>query len=1074
MRRSLPILFTLLAGSTAALRGQSLTVYSGNGQIVLEQFLTTVPMKVLARDGRGNPAPNIPITWTITQGQGTIVRPMAQTDASGFATADFLGTAIPFGLTYTQATVTASSSYGPASFFVTTTLVRSPSGGTASLPLVDLLNPPPDKLLITGRAGAILPGAIQVRVAVGSVLLPNVGVNMHYYNEEEQLPAPFAQCRGGEVLTNSLGVATCDLILNDQVGQVQISAVAGEMQKTRPMLLNITQGTPCAYSIAPGGQAFATAGGAGTIVLTTGSGCAWAAASSANWVVLSGAVAGSGSANISFAVATNAGPTRSATITIGSQVFNISQAAAGTTASPLTISTSSPLSQGTVGTAYSQALQATGGTPPYQWAASNLPPGLLLNGAIISGTPTTAGSYSLSLTLTDGARGSITQSFAVTVGTTPISTGGPVLTNGSFPAAAVGQAYRQAVTFTTSCTSPFGQGPTIAVSSGSLPPGITLTSPVEKTWVLAGTPTNGGSYNFALTITEVCGRTGTASFLLPVSGAGSGGGGGSAGAITPSQQQISFTVGAGSAVRPGDVIVGLTSSNGSALAYTATIQNMTGGAWLSITNGATGLTPSSLTLSAGNFQTFAAGTYTAQLALQTNGNATVIVPVTLTVTTAAPVSVSPMSLVFTTPTVQAPTFMQQSVQITASAATHFTVNFINDSQSNWLGVTPGAGDTPATITVLANPVGLRPGTFTGRITITPSVGAPVSVPVSLVVTAPPVFSWSIPSADNSYLTNGPAPSPLTVNLASSGSNLQFQLTNPAASWLSVTPRQGITPTNITLTFDPSGLAPGVYQTVITASAIGTASQPLTLPVTLSVRQAAPTISAVLHGASFLPALLAPGLEVLIVGSNLGPSTQADSMPDPDTGLYPTSLQGARILFDDYAAPILHASDQQVTVLVPYSVAGKADVRVVSEYRFAQSIPQRFNVADTSPGIFTGAGSQAIVLNEDGSYNSQTAGANPGSVIGILGTGAGQTDPAGIDGLLTQDGAAGAPLMPVTAQIGGLNAEVISAAPAPGQPAGVFLIKVRIPDDAPRGTVVPLSVSVGSASTQDGVTIVIAP
>ena len=845
------------------------------------------------------------------------------------------------------------------------------------------------------------------------------------------------------------------------------------MQKTRPMLLNITQGAACTYSVSPGGQAFATAGGAGTIVLTAGSGCVWAAASSAAWVVLSGAVAGSGSANISFAVATNSGPARSATITVGSQVFNISQAAAGTTASPLTISTSSPLTQGTVGTAYSQALQATGGTPPYQWAAANLPPGLLLNGAIISGTPSAAGAYSLSLTLTDGARSSVTQTFNVTVGTTPVSTGGPVLTNGNFPSAAVGQAYRQAVTFTTSCTSPFGQGPTIVVSSGSLPPGIILTSPVEKTWVLSGTPTTGGSYSFALTITEVCGRTGTASFMLPVSGAGNGGGG-SVGAITPSQQQISFTVGAGSSVRPGDVIVGLTSSNGAALGYTASIQSMTGGSWLSITNGSAGVTPSSLTLSVGNFQTFAAGTYTAQLALQTNGNATVVVPVTLTVTNSAPVSVSPMSLVFTTPTVQAPTFMQQSVQITASAATHFTVNFVNDSQSNWLGVTPGVGDTPATITVLANPVGLRPGTFTGRITITPSNGPAVLVPVSLVVTAPPVFSWSIPAADNSYLTNGPAPSPLTVNLASSGSNLQFQLTNPAASWLTVTPRQGMTPTNITLTFDPAGLAPGVYQTLVTASAVGTASQPVTLPVTLSVRQAAPTISAVLHGASFLPALLAPGLEVLIVGSNLGPTTQADSAPDPDSGLYPTSLQGARVLFDDYAAPILHASDQQVTVLVPYSVAGKADVRVVAEYRFAQSVPQRFNVADTSPGIFTGAGSQAIVINDDGSYNSQTAGANPGSVVSILGTGAGQTDPAGIDGLLMQDGVTATPLMPVTAQIGGLNAEVVSVGPAPGQPAGVFLIKVKVPDDAPRGGVVPVSVSVGSASSQDGVTIVIAP
>jgi len=70
---------------------------------------------------------------------------------------------------------------------------------------------------------------------------------------------------------------------------------------------------------------------------------------------------------------------------------------------PLSVSTRS-LSTGTVGAAYSQALQATSGTLPYSWAitAGSLPAGLALNGAgVISGTPTAAGTSTFTVQVTD-------------------------------------------------------------------------------------------------------------------------------------------------------------------------------------------------------------------------------------------------------------------------------------------------------------------------------------------------------------------------------------------------------------------------------------------------------------------------------------------------------------------------------------------------------------------------------------------------------------------------------------------------------------------------------------------------
>jgi hypothetical protein len=68
----------------------------------------------------------------------------------------------------------------------------------------------------------------------------------------------------------------------------------------------------------------------------------------------------------------------------------------------LVVSTSS-LPGGTVGSPYQPTAQATGGATPYAWSASRLPPGLQINSSSgqISGTPTTAGGYTTTLTVTD-------------------------------------------------------------------------------------------------------------------------------------------------------------------------------------------------------------------------------------------------------------------------------------------------------------------------------------------------------------------------------------------------------------------------------------------------------------------------------------------------------------------------------------------------------------------------------------------------------------------------------------------------------------------------------------------------
>ena len=170
-----------------------------------------------------------------------------------------------------------------------------------------------------------------------------------------------------------------------------------------------------------------------------------------------------------------------------SKVFTIQAAA-----SIPTITTASPLPDATTGVAYNQTFTATGGTPPYNWSidpGATLPAGLTLSfGGVLSGTPTTAGEFSIGILVTDSTGLVGAKSFPLNV--IPVA---PSIVTTSLPNGRLSIAYSQTLTATNGET-PYSWD----LFTGPLPPGLSLTS----AGVIQGFPTQAGTFFFTPRVTD--------------------------------------------------------------------------------------------------------------------------------------------------------------------------------------------------------------------------------------------------------------------------------------------------------------------------------------------------------------------------------------------------------------------------------------------------------------------------------------------------------------------------------------------------------------------------------------------
>lgn len=513
----------------------------------------------------------------------------------------------------------------------------------------------------------------------------------------------------------------------------------------------------------------------------------------------------------------------------------------------------------------------------------------------------------------------------------------------------------------------------------------------------------------------------------------------------------------------------------------------------------------------------------------------------------------------------------------------------------WLTVTPSSGTFPGTLSVLMNPTSLPLGIYnTASVTIAVAgVAAPLSIPVTLTVTAPPAhltLNW----ATLAFAAPG-STAAQNVMLSTDGLPISFTATS-GAKWLLLNtptggaPSSAVTgvvaspadPATLTVSIDLSALlalvpqtAPYVAKIAVKASGSAVAVKSQNITVNLTVNSMAPTIASVwpanlpLNGlpswvtiigtnfysatlvkvqgvtgtltpkvigaselsvqipaalltapttlrliasnpapggdstpsagasitvanptaiftngvvsaASYASDVVSPGELVTIFGTNIGPATPAPM--NITNGYVDTNLSGVTATVDGTNAPLVYASQNQVTIQVPYEATIGANKNVVVNNGTAATATVKIN--PTAPGIFTfdGTGTgQAAALNYSAAtgaytFNSNTTPAKIGDIVILYLTGEGNYNASLLTGaMVTNTGfiipATLSPLPqmnPLPAvTIGGVDASagVAYAGPMVGAMLGMLQINVTVPTDSATGAAVPIAVTVGGVSTQ---------
>jgi uncharacterized protein (TIGR03437 family) len=183
--------------------------------------------------------------------------------------------------------------------------------------------------------------------------------------------------------------------------------------------------------------------------------------------------------------------------------------------------------------------------------------------------------------------------------------------------------------------------------------------------------------------------------------------------------------------------------------------------------------------------------------------------------------------------------------------------------------------------------------------------------------------------------------------------------------------------------------------------------------------------------------IAVGEVISIYGPQLGPSSAATGSFDA-SGFLPTSLGGVTVSIGGRLASLLYVSSTQINAVVPFEENfGPVDVVVTSSNGTTPAF--RAYVAVAVPDIAQNLDGSAAALNQNGSVNSPSNPAQPGSVISVWAT--------GVIPLSLTDGqmqTAANPLCFLCFIQADHETDVMYAGAAPGMVAGIVQINFRLP------------------------------
>ncbi|ELQ6134898.1 autotransporter domain-containing protein [Cronobacter dublinensis] len=311
--------------------------------------------------------------------------------------------------------------------------------------------------------------------------------------------SPVASGSASQAITLSVGANNIGIIVTAEDGTPKTYNVIVQRNEQRPVAGNVTAQVAANSNANP--VTLALSGGAATsvsLVTPPSHGVVAVSGLSVTYTPLSGYT---GSDTFVYHASNSAGDSADATVSLS-------------ILAPTTVTiapASGALPPATMGSAWSQTLSATGGSAPYTWTAHGLPAGISLNAATgaLSGTPTTAGSFTFSVTVKEAGNVSATASYTLVVGAvTPGVTLTVTPAAGALPAGTTGSAWSQ--TFAVSG----GTAPYRWQLSGALPAGLTFSDGSLK-----GTPTTAGSSAFTLTATDANGVAVQAAYTLQIKAA---------------------------------------------------------------------------------------------------------------------------------------------------------------------------------------------------------------------------------------------------------------------------------------------------------------------------------------------------------------------------------------------------------------------------------------------------------------------------------------------------------------------------------------------------------------------------